>query len=195
MFKFCFSALERLAFFGFPFFAITFFLGGELVAAQVQTPEETQIEEMMMIHYLNPGMKSDYDWVKVTGKGVDISVWRDLPPNPDSESLQCLAYEWLLTGRGQKMGLGAYEIFRNFPLLEEISLQFVDLKFEVESKDGKGRFTRAVKPKVYLKAKILKSEIQKYKIENSELRTRMQSNLKTCLGIGRSLNIATEVNL
>lgn len=198
MLKSSFFKLEALDFgvlFCFAFFAIPFLLGSELAYGQASSPEEKKIEEMMMIHYLNPQMKSDYDRVAVSGDKAKISLWRDLPPNPDPERIQCLGYEWLLTGRGEKMGRGAYEVFKSFPELNEISLQFVDLKFKVESKDHKGKFTRKEEARVYLKVSVLRSEIEKYKIDNQELRSRLQSNLKTCLGIGQRLKISTELHL
>jgi len=72
------------------------------------------IERIMDIHYIQPKMRSPYDFIQFKDGNAFVSVWKDLPPEPDPLKVECQGYQWLLTGRGKKLGLGAAVIFKKF---------------------------------------------------------------------------------
>ena len=108
---------------------ITIGLPGQASIGRDATLTPEKIEKMMEIHYIQPHMKSPYDSIEIKDSEAFISIWRDLPPEPDPAKIECVGYQWLLTGRGQKLGLGAAEIFKKFPDLKRITLNFVEVSF------------------------------------------------------------------
>lgn len=156
---------------------------------------EKKIEEIMQIHYLKPQMKSSQDIISIQGPIALIRVWRDLPPNPDPAKIECLGYQWLLTGRGERMGNGVFEVFKELPELEAVQLELVDIDFDVESVDKKGKLKRAEKVKPYLRMRVEKKQAERFRSKTKELRKVMIDSEKRCIDYGRQLRIAKEINL
>jgi hypothetical protein len=149
-----------------------------------------EIEKIMEIHYLQQSKKSPFDVIQVQGPSVFISVWRGLPPDPNAEKIECLGYQWLLTGRGQKLGAGAGEVFRVFPALKEITLELDEVQNELISDGGHGLYKKQPKKKAYLTMTVQRDQLQGAKIFRENLK-----NQKQCLETGRSLVSKREVKL
>lgn len=159
------------------------------------SPEEQKLESLMEIHYLNDKTKSSHDLVKVNGPDAFIQVWRDLPPEPRADEIECLGYQWLISGRGAKIGEGVSEVFKNFPKLQTLELRLVDIDFDTESLDKRGKLKRTEKLKTYLRMKIKRSEVEKYLIETDKVKKELRSGTGACIKIGRKLNIEKEIQL
>lgn len=162
---------------------------------QSLSDKEKKIEEIMQIHYLKPQMKSSQDIISIQGPIALIRVWRDLPPNPDPTKIECLGYQWLLTGRGERMGEGVFEVFKELPELEAIQLELVDIDFELESVDKKGKLKRLEKVKPYLKMRVEKKQAERFRSNTKKLRQIMMDSERRCIDYGRQLRIAKEINL
>jgi len=124
-----------------------------------------------------------------------VQVWRDLPLNPVKEKIECSGYQWLLSGRGEKMGVGALEVFKNFPHLQAINLDLVEVESEVKSVNQKGQLARQDKIKRYLHYRIERGEIQKFSVDQENLKRNLRKDQASCLKIGRRLNMQKEINL
>ncbi len=162
--------------------------------AQVPS-QESRIEELLEIHYLRPEMKSPYDSIKIDGAVANISVWRDLPPEPSAQKIECMGYQWLLTGRGQKLGQGAVEVFKEFPNLQRIHLELVEVDFELKGTDGHGQYERISKKRPYLKMTAERSQIQNQKLPAPEMKAALMKDLDSCLKIGRVWISTKEIQL
>lgn len=151
-----------------------------------------QIEKLMEINYLKESKKSPFDTIQLQGPNVHITVWKGLPPDPNPAKIECLGYQWLLTGRGQRLGVGAQEVFRTFSSINEITLELVDVAFELQSSDGHGhgQFKKVPKKKTYLLMTAQREQLKdaKYSRENFK-------NQKECLEIGRRSISKREVKL
>jgi len=157
--------------------------------------KEERIERIMEIFYLKSEIKSPYDSIELERDTASISAWREIPPNPNPDSIECLGYQWLLSGRGTKIGSGAAKVFDEFPELNSLELRFVDLDFASESKDGHGKLTKQAKPRTYLKLRVHRSEIEKYRIDNDKLKKQLRQDVSSCVQIGRRLKIEKEIQL
>lgn len=151
--------------------------------------------EIMQILYVNEKFKSPVDKVEIRGQEAFIQVWRDLPENPLSDRVECLGYQWLLSGRGDKMGYGAVEVFQEFPQLQSIELQLLEVDRGVKSKDKRGLLEKDWKAKSYLKLKLTRSEIEKFRVDSKNLKKNLRRDQASCLKIGRRLNLMKEINL
>lgn len=153
------------------------------------------IEKIMEVHILKPEMKSPFDFVQVKNKEVLISVWRDLPPEPQKEKIECLGYQWLLTGRGQKMGEGASKVFELFPDLKQMTLQLVEADFTLETTDGgRGKMKKKVLSRPYLTMTVVRENLQKLLPNSQKLKNDLK-NTTTCLEIGRKVITQITLNL
>lgn len=168
------------------------------IQAQAKNPpskQERQLEELMQILYLRPEFKSSQDRVQIQGNNASIRVWRDLPPNPEESRIECLGYQWLLSGRGAKMGMGAKEVFKKFPNLQTITLELVELEFDHKSVNKRGKLQRVEKPRVYLRMRIKRSELAKFIVENKKLKDLLRRDVRSCLRVGRRLRMFKEIFL
>jgi len=109
--------------------------------------------------------------------------------------VECTGYQWILSGRGAKIGFGAAEVFKQFPALQTITLEFVDLKFKAKGVDGRGKMKQVELPRLYLKMTIDRKEIEKFQVNNEVLKKKLRQDIKTCLSIGHKLNMIREINL
>ena len=170
-----------------------FILAFALLAFQsTEGAESEQIEKIMEIFYLKPEMRSAYDTVKVEAGQAKISIWRDLPPNPLPDKVECLGYEWLLTGRGQHIGKGVRKVFEQLPSIQSVELSLVELSFKTKSGDGKGKIEKQTEAKTYLKLKV-----DRAKVLSSAPLEKMEvfQDLQKCLGLGRQMVSQREINL
>ncbi len=140
-------------------------------------------------------MKSPYDHVQIKGSEAFIQVWRDLPLNPVKEKVECSGYQWLLSGRGEKMGAGALEVFKSFPYLQALNLDLVEVENGVKSVNQRGQLARQPTVKRYLHYRIEKNEIQKFSVDQENLKKNLRKDQASCLKIGRRLNMQKEINL
>ena len=141
----------------------------------------------MEIHYIQPHMKSPYDSIEIKGSEAFISIWRDLPPEPDPAKIECVGYQWLLTGRGQKLGLGAAEIFKKFPDLKRITLNFVEVSFKTDGVDDRGKLKKSSKIHPYFSVSSERSKILSYKPHQNILKKNLAKNNNACVHIGRQM--------
>lgn len=163
-------------------------LGTVFAQKQALNTTEANIERILQIHYLKPHMKSPYDTIKVEGSTAKISVWRDLPTEPNLEKLECQAYQWILTGRGAKLGEGAAIVFQNLPGLSQIELELVELEFKIEKLDRRGKLKKVAVRKPIIKTIAERSKVSRSKTAHApNLRNVMMKNSDSCLKIGRSL--------
>ncbi|MBN8554118.1 MAG: hypothetical protein J0L93_01630 [Deltaproteobacteria bacterium] len=136
-------------------------------------------------------MKSPFDKIEIKDNQVFISVWRDLPPEPKAEKIECLGYQWLLSGRGQKVGQGAAAVFKEFPDLEAVHLDFVKVDYQLISKKGEpGKYERKGIPTAYLSMTAEKSKLPKESFSKEALQ--VQEN---CLKVGRNYISKKEIKL
>lgn len=156
---------------------------------------EKKIEELMQIHYLNNKLKSPFDQISVEGDQVRIQVWRDIPVNADPKRVECLGYQWLLSGRGKKMGSGADAVFKAFPQLQNIQLALVEVTYSTESVNGQGQLKKKAEVKPYLRMSLGRKELQRFSIDQDLLKRKIRESTSECLAIGRKLNISKEVSL
>ncbi len=159
--------------------------------AQTASDKESRIEKITQIFYLKPEMRSPYDKIQIEGSQLNLQVWKDLPSDPQADKVECSGYQWLLTGRGQKMGQGAQQVFANFAEIQSIQLEFVELAFQSKRVDGKGRLQKEIKPKIYLKLWMDRStSAAQGAVTKESLRDSAQ-----CLKVGRSIVSKREVTL
>jgi len=190
-----FSALAGLADFRTNF-GISPLLVSSLGFEQVfAITKEDRIERIMEIFYLKSEIKSPYDSIELKSDSATISAWREIPPNPNPDFIECLGYQWLLSGRGTKIGDGAAKVFIEFPELNSLELRLVDLDFVSESKDGHGKLNKQAKPRTYLKLRVQRSEIEKYRIDNDKFKKQLRQDVSSCIQIGRRLKIEKEIQL
>lgn len=149
----------------------------------------------MEIHYIRPEMKSPYDSITIKDGKASISVWRDLPPDPSPAKIECLGYQWLLTGRGQKMGLGASEVFKALPELQSISLELVEVDFQSNSRDKKGKIERQSVKRPYLTMSIDRAKIDAHPMNQQQLKADIQKDTARCTEVGRQLISTKEIKL
>lgn len=157
------------------------------IAAQDQAPKsEEKIEKLLEIYYLNPQFRSPYDKTSIEDAAATIQVWRDLPAEPRAEQIECLGYQWLLTGRGAKMGEGASKVFQEIPSVNSIELKLVDVEFETESVDKRGKLKPKAIVKPYLRMKITRESLSKSSSSSPDLKKILRENLDECLKWGRA---------
>jgi hypothetical protein len=180
-------------------FALVFFAMALVVpslSAQEQVKDPTlKMLELMQILYVNDQYRSPFDKVEIRGNQAFIQVWRDLPTNPVREKIECLGYQWLLSGRGEKMGRGALEVFEEFQSLQSIQLELVEVEREVKSVDKRGKLAKDHKVKPYLRYKLERSEILKFKADNENLKRNLRKDQASCLKIGRRVTMQKEIFL
>lgn len=153
------------------------------------------LEKTLQLFYLNSTTRSPYDKIEIQGDLAILQVWRDLPPRPQKDRLECLGYRWLLTGRGERMGEGAKTVFEKFPELNGLRLEFFELKFAVKSKDGKGALERDVTKNPYLKMEITRERLDRFRIDNDVLKEKLHEDTATCVRLGRRVNPKMEIQL
>lgn len=149
----------------------------------------------MRVFYLQPKYRTPHEFLKVREGFVHIRLWQELPPNPNAEKIKCMGYQWLLTGRGQKIGRGIYEVWRQFPDLNRIRLEFVELKFESVSTDGKGKLDKKASVDSYLIVEAQRDPFLREEINSDSLQQEMRTSTKTCVEIGRRFQIGTKLSL
>lgn len=176
------------------FFAINSF-ATNLLAGESSKSEEAKLTELLQILYVNDKMKSPYDQVSIKDSEAFIQVWRDLPLNPVKEKVECSGYQWLLSGRGEKMGVGALEVFKNFPNLQALNLDLVEVESSVKSVNQRGQLAHQGIVKRYLHFRIERNEIQKFSVDQENLKRNLRKDQASCLKIGRRLNMQREINL
>jgi len=166
-----------------------------LLADESSKSEESKLVEMLQIFYVNDKMKSPYDQIEIKGSEAFVQVWRDLPLNPVKEKVECLGYQWLLSGRGEKMGVGALEVFKSFPNLKALNLDLVEVENGVKSVNQRGQLAQQATIKRYLHYRIERDEIQKFSVDQDNLKKNLRKDQASCLKIGRRLNMQKELNL
>jgi hypothetical protein len=147
---------------------------------------ESKIEQILEIHYLSTSFRSPFNKTSIQNGAAKIQIWRDLPPDPQSDSLECLGYQWLFTGRGFKMGEGAKKVFDTISSITSLELRLVDVSFETESIDKRGQLKKVPRIKPYLQMKVQRETAKKISIPNHELRKLLRENLEECLKWGRA---------
>jgi hypothetical protein len=192
------------------FFLVGIFLAMPLVVPSVFAQEQakdlilteegdknadSRLLEIMQILYVNSKYQSPFDRVEIRGSEAFIQVWRDLPPNPVKEKLECQGYQWLLSGRGEKMGYGAIEVFEQFKNLQSIQLELVEVDRDVKSVDKRGKLEKDWKPKVYLRFKLMRDDILKFKADQENLKRNLRKDQASCLKIGRRVNLQKDIQL
>jgi hypothetical protein len=156
-------------------------------SAQDQTPKlENKVESLLEIFYLNSAFRSPYDKTSVENAAAVIQVWRDLPAEPRAEQIECLGYQWLLTGRGAKMGEGASKVFQEIPSLNSIELKLVDVEFETESIDKRGKLKPKAIVKPYLRMRVTRESLAKSASSSTDLKKLLRENNEECLKWGRA---------
>ncbi len=205
LFLFSFLALALTVFFAIPNVVSS-------IEAQEQAPAENRVEpkilteegkkslekrliEMMQILYVNEKYQSPFDRVEIRGADAFIQVWRDLPQNPVKEKVECLGYQWLLSGRGEKMGFGALDVFKEFPQLQSIQLELVEAEDTVKSVNKKGKLAKDWKLTPYLKYRLDREEILKFSADRENLKRNLRRDQASCLKIGRRVKMLKEINL
>jgi len=147
-----------------------------------------QIEFILQIHLLQPAMKSPFDSIEISENSASVRVWRDLPPQPDPDRVECLGYRWLLTGRGERLGKGAREVFEQFPSLENLNLELVEVDFLNQSIDKHGKLKRVEKSRPYLQLTIDRPSALSISRKAAELwKRKLGSDITSCLKVGRRL--------
>lgn len=168
---------------------------GLLPSFAVFAADASKLARLFEIFYVKEELKSPYDKIEVQGDQALLSVWRDLPKNPSPEAVECAGYQWLLGGRGQRMGQGAKAAFAEFPDLKGIALELVELKFETKATDGKGKLQRETKPKVYLRMQANREALEASKLSTQDLKAALWKDLGTCLKLGRAFVTKKDINL
>lgn len=149
----------------------------------------------MEIHYLRDELKSPSDQVKVTGDEVLLKVWRDLPPDPNKDRIECTGYQWLLTGRGQRLGEGARAVFDRYPEIQKIRLELLEYEFKSKGIDGRGKLKREEIVKPYLRMMLERKDLGNLESPSRSLKKAMFSNLQSCLEVGRQFVKSKEILL
>jgi len=154
-----------------------------------------RIAKEMELYYLKPEMRNPYDRVQLQNGIATFTVWRDLPADPQADRTECAGYEWLLTGRGMKLGKGARSVFEKFPDVNAIQLQFIELEFKTKSVDGKGKLQKESTAKVYLRMTVERGKALGLKMTESQLQELLTKDAATCLKTGREIVSNREVYL
>lgn len=173
---------------------IIYFLAANAQSAE-NSPDAFKLEQIMEIQFLKPEMRSEHEFTKVEGGTATIQVWRDLPPEPKSDDIECLGYQWLISGRGSKIGSGASEVFKSFPHLEKLTLRLVDLSFSTQSLDKKGKLGKKTTVEPYLTMSISRTEMQRFSVDIERVKKELRSGTESCLKVGRRLNMEKEIKL
>lgn len=171
---------------------MSIFLG--TMAPVLADQEETLLKSLEII-YLKPELRTSFDFVRIENGTALISVWRDLPPNPSAERLECTGYQWLLSGRGEKIGEGAREVFQKFTDLQSLKLELVEVEHKTKSVDGRGRLQKTEEAKPLLKMTIDRSSALGIKGSIEDIKKELRSSLEKCLKIGRDLTRDREVSI
>lgn len=149
--------------------------------AQSDNEKAEKIAKIMEIFYLKPENQSPQDSVQVSGSHVTISVWRDLPKDPQPEKVECTGYQWLLTGRGEHIGKGAATVFEKMPEIQSIQLDLVEVELKTK--------------RPYLKMVAERSAVMAANLKTEELKKDLWKNTANCLKIGRSVISKREIQL
>lgn len=149
----------------------------------------------MQIFYLNEEYKTPHDRIEVQGSEAQIQVWRELPPQASQDRVECAGYQWLLGGRGKRMGHGVDRVFREFPQLQTLELRFVDLEFGTESVDGRGQLRKTVLPRTYLRYRINRQQARPLDGQSQRLKKELDLSLSRCLNVGRRIEMEREIKL
>lgn len=167
----------------------------QFVAPLSDNDKAGRIVKQMELIYLKPEMKSPYDKVQLNAGTLSVSIWRDLPPDPQAEKIECTGYQWLLTGRGEHMGEGAKTVFQKFPDLRAIQLEFVELTTKSKPLDGKGKLQKEMIPKTYMKMVADREPLLASKTGEADLKKLLRKDTTTCVKVGRELISKREVTL
>ena len=170
---------------------MSLFLGS---LAPVFASEEGLLKTLEII-YLKPQMRTNFDFVRFENGSALISVWRDLPPNPQVDRLECTAYQWLLSGRGEKMGDGAREAFQKFPELQSIQLELVEVDYKTKSMDGRGKLQKVEESRPLIRMTIDRQTALNIQEPIQDLKQELRTSVEKCLSRGRSLVRNKEVTL
>ncbi len=171
---------------------MSIFLG--TVAPILANQEETLLKSLEII-YLKPELRTSFDFVRIENGTATISVWRDLPPNPSAERLECTGYQWLLSGRGEKIGEGAREVFQKFTDLQSLKLELVEVEHKTKSVDGRGKLQKTEEAKPLLKMTIDRASALGIKGSIEDVKRELRASLEKCLKIGRDLTRDREVSI
>lgn len=171
---------------------MSFFLG---TLAPILASKEESLLKTLEIIYLKPDFRTSYDFVRIENGIATISVWRDLPPNPSAERLECTGYQWLLSGRGEKIGEGAREVFQKFDDLQALKLELVEVEHKTKSVDGRGKLQKVEEAKTLVKITLDRSSALGIKGSIDEVKRNLRSSLEQCLKVGRELTKDREVSL
>lgn len=169
------------------------FIAFGLLAAENSQSE--QLIKTLEIIYLKPERRSPHDRVLIENGQAQIRVWRELPQNPIPEKVECGGYQWLLTGRGEKLGAGAKEVFRKFPNLSNLQLELVENETKSETVDKKGKLKKVMLAKPYLRLDIDRASAAKIPENTKEIRKQIGANTASCVAWGRQIVSKREVNL
>ncbi len=162
-------------------------------SSQTSTSKEDTIAKIMEFFYIQHKVRSPYDRITISGSTANLKIWKELPPEPDPAKVECSGYQWLLGGRGKKMGLGASEVFRQVPDIQKINLEFVDVEFDEKGKGKTGRLEMTHKEKSYLLMSVSKNQVANAHSKN--LKNALNKSLADCLKIGRSIVREKEIKL
>jgi len=163
--------------------------------AMTQSNNSEKLIKVLEVIYLKPERRSPHDKVVIQGDRASIQVWKELPPNPVADRVECSGYQWLLTGRGQKLGFGAKRAFKDFPSLNQIQIEFVENETRVESVDKKGKLKKVMVPKPYLKISIDRSRAARIPDDTQKVREQIRNDTASCVNWGRSIVASREINL
>jgi len=154
-------------------------------------PEKT--ESITNIFYVRPEMRTKHDQIEISGSTLKMAVWYDLPPNPNTDQIECLAYRWLLGGRGQRLGHGAAEIFKRHKEIEQIQLEMFELDFKTESVDGRGKLRKVDIKRPYARVAAHRSYFQDSSKSQQEWKSSLWGGLADCLQTGRSYRVRKDI--
>jgi hypothetical protein len=194
------SSSVRTLFLGFIHsFLVLLSLGGQASSQttepQAVNPQIDRIERMMQFFYVNPKYRTSVDTAELSNKTLKISQWRGLPPDPSPQKIECLGYQWLLSGRGKKMGEGASQVFKENPEIEKIVLELVELEGSLVSTDHRGKYEKAVKKRPYLRMTAERAAFENFPMKARALKTALQKSTSECLRIGRLYITEKEIQL
>ncbi len=171
-------------------FIFTFIVLGSDRSRAQGSPEES-IVKSLEAYYLIPEKRHPDENVTITGDQARIVVWRDLPENPEPQITECYGYRFLLSGRGERMGFGAADVFKKFPVLKRVTLDLIDLDFSTKGVDGRGTLKRTTQPRRYLSMTAERAAVE----TKTSLKKTLWDSLPQCLSVGRSLIRIKEITL
>jgi len=160
-----------------------------------ETDKGEKIARIFEIFFVKPEMRTPYDKVIVTGSQARISLWRDLPKDPQADKVECTGYQFLLSGRGQHIGRGAATVFEKFPEIQTIQLDLVEVGAKSKRVDGKGKLESERFAKPYLRMVAERTAVQNAKLQPEATKRALWKDTASCLKIGRATITRREIQL